>query len=233
MKRLGPFYTLAAGIVLAAGLGVASAQTAPRAGTPAAGRVPYARATTNVTAGPSAGPATAEPATPDPTVSAAPATADPTPRRANYAGVAKGNGGLVALAIRDGRAIAYFCDGRVESWLRGAAADGTVILNGKGSQITATLDGTRARGSLRVGKAKWRFTAPAARKPAGLYRAAGIVRGARLVGGWIVLADGRQVGLLDVGGTPAPAPTLTPGSPVTVDGTQVSPQPAENFLDQP
>jgi hypothetical protein len=64
--------------------------------------------------------------------------------------------------------------------------------------------------------------------PSGLYRATSTVRGARLVGGWIVLPSGDQVGLLNLGRTPRPAPVLDPAAEaVTVDGVRVPVAPAD------
>ncbi|WP_405141584.1 hypothetical protein OG589_31265 [Sphaerisporangium sp. NBC_01403] len=241
MKRPGPFHTLAAGAVVAVALGAMSVGTAPStvdaaaiAGTAdtatpaAASSPPAAGATTSVTPEPTDTASVA----PAPTGTAeAGEAADPTPKRADYAGVAQGNGGLVALSIKNGKAVAYFCDGRVESWLKGTAEDNTVTLTGKGSLITAALGDGRARGRLQVGKAKWRFTAPLVKKPSGLYRATAVVRGAKVVGGWIVLLGGRQIGLVNVDDSPYPAPKLTPGSPVNVDGTELRPEDTDAFID--
>lgn len=229
MKRLGPFHTLAAGAVLAVGLGVLSTQTAPAADEAAAG-APIAEATTSLAPEP-----TGTAAAPDPTgtadASGGARAEDPTPKRADYAGVAQGNGGLLALSIKNGKAIAYFCDGRVESWLKGTAENNTVTLAGKGSLITAALGDGKAQGRLQVGKAKWRFSAPVVKKPSGLYRASAVVRGAKVVGGWIILPGGRQVGLVKVGDDSSPAPELTPGSPVTVDGGELRPEDTDAFID--
>ncbi|GGL08595.1 hypothetical protein Sme01_12830 [Sphaerisporangium melleum] len=226
-------YTLGAGVVLALGLGVASAQTAPRTdAVSAAGKAPAASSTAKST--PSATPDPAVQVQADGSASPAPTIeaeeADPAPKRADYAGVAQGNGGLVALSIRNGKAVAYFCDGRVESWLKGTADGSTLTLTGKDALITVALGDGKAQGRLQVGKGKWRFTAPLVHKPSGLYRASAVVRGARVVGGWIVLPNGRQVGLLDVGGSSAPAPRLTPGSPMTFEGTELRPQEPDAFL---
>ncbi|MFC4532465.1 hypothetical protein [Sphaerisporangium dianthi] len=225
MKRPGPFHTLGAGVVLALGLGVLSVQTMPRTdNASAASGAPAAKATTSVA------PEPAETAAAS--ASAAPTeAADPTPKRADYAGVAQGNGGLVALSVKNGKAVAYFCDGRIESWLKGTAENNTLTLAGKGSLITAALGDGRAKGRLQVGKAKWRFSAPLVKKPSGLYRATAVIRGAKVVGGWIILPGGRQVGLVDVGDSAQAAPKLTPGSPVTVGGTELLPEDADAFID--
>ncbi|MFC7385881.1 hypothetical protein [Sphaerisporangium rhizosphaerae] len=230
MKRPGPFHTLGAGVVLALGIGVLSAQTMPRtdsaSASSASAGAPVAKATTSVAPEPGETAAATASASP----SAEPA--DPTPKRAEYAGVAQGNGGLVAVSIKNGKAVAYFCDGRIESWLKGTAENNTLTLTGKGgSLITAALGGGKAQGRLQVGKTKWRFSAPLVKKPSGLYRATAVVRGAKVVGGWIVLPGGRQVGLVDVGDAAQAAPRLTPGSPVTVGGTRLIPEDTDAFID--
>jgi serine/threonine-protein kinase len=49
------------------------------------------------------------------------------------------------------------------------------------------------------------------------------VRNAKVVGSWIVLPDGRQVGVIVEDGVPAPAPALdVAGRTTTVDGTRVA-----------
>src|SRR5438105_2005661 len=51
-----------------------------------------------------------------------PTTATASRTRATYAGHVSGGGATVAIALRDGVAIAYVCDGRrIEGWLRGTA----------------------------------------------------------------------------------------------------------------
>ncbi|MEO3814927.1 hypothetical protein ABGB17_38525 [Sphaerisporangium sp. B11E5] len=219
MKRLGPFHTLAAGVMFTVALAALSVGTTP-ATEPTAASVPP----------PTSQPATPPAPSPEPTATA---EADPTPKRAEYAGVAQRNGGLVALSIKNGKAIAYFCDGRIEAWLKGTAKDNTVTLTGKNNAlITAALGGGGAEGRVQVGDASWRFAAPRVKKPSGLYRASAVVRGARVVGGWIRLPDGRQVGLVDIAGTPSPAPALTPGSPVTVRGVKLVPRDTDAFIDE-
>lgn len=228
MKGLGPFHTLGAGAVIAVALGVASAHAAPtvQQAEPVAA-APAAEATGQAVPGASAAP--------EPTADAAGAkaaeAAGPTPGKADYAGVVQGNGGLVAISIRDGKAIAYFCDGRNEVWLKGTAEHGTVVLEGRRSLITAALGGGKAQGRLEFRGARWRFVAPVAKKPSGLYRAGAVVRGARIDGGWIVLADGRQVGMVNFAGSSEPAPAIDPGAPVTIYGTRLVPQEVDSFID--
>ncbi|MER6083641.1 hypothetical protein [Streptomyces sp. NPDC001833] len=57
-------------------------------------------------------------------------------------------------------------------------------------------------------------------------RATATVRGAKVDGGWIVLADGRQAGLADREGTPSSAPRIAPETgAVTVDGQPLTANP--------
>jgi serine/threonine-protein kinase len=145
--------------------------------------------------------------------------------RATFAGRVQGGGGTLAISVRDGVAIAYICDGkRVEAWLRGTAADGKLSLTGKdGARITATFDAQRARGTVTVEGRTNAFDIRVAKKPSGLYRAAARVRNAEVVGSWIVLPDGSQVGVLTENGAPRPAPSLNVAAgTTTVDGTAVA-----------
>jgi len=144
--------------------------------------------------------------------------------RATFAGRVDGGGGTLAISLRDGVAIAYICDGkRVEAWLKGTAAAGKLSLTGEdGSKIAATFDEQRARGKVTVAGKTNNFDIRIAKKPSGLYRAAAKVRNAEVVGSWIVLQDGRQVGVLFNAGVPGPAPALNvAGRTTTVDGSQV------------
>jgi serine/threonine-protein kinase len=66
------------------------------------------------------------------------------------------------------------------------------------------------------------------KSPSGLYRLSAQVRGAKVVGGWIVLADGTQVGVLSVDGQAQPAPQLdTSTGGVVVDGTAATAAPVD------
>ena len=128
--------------------------------------------------------------------------------------------GTLYLAIRDGKGIAYLCDGdRLEVWFRGAAVRGTLALTSPaGGALTATFDERAATGTVSAGGRTAKFRLPVVRKPSGLFRAAFRVRGATVRGGWIVLADGTQTGVLTVGGTPRPAPSLDPAARTATDG---------------
>ncbi|WP_431895908.1 hypothetical protein [Nonomuraea sp. bgisy101] len=223
MSRLGPFITLAAGAALAAGLGVASTTAAPGDQTVAATAAPGAEATSTATA------------------SAAPSPKQPERRaavKADYAGRVQGNGGLVAVSIRNGKAVGYFCDGVTEAWFAGKATDGRIALKGFGdASLTAVLGGGKAKGELALSGKVWDFSAPTVKKPSGLYRATSQVRGARYRAGWIVLPrpDGNgfvQVGAMVKNGEPVPVPTITPGSPVNIDGDTVTPKDVDAFIQE-
>ncbi|MBO0517723.1 hypothetical protein, partial [Streptomyces beijiangensis] len=148
----------------------------------------------------------------------------------SYAGRTKDDRASVAISLKGGKAIAYFCDGRTqEAWLKGDVKDdGTMRLTGSdGAKLDGTLRGNKVDGTVDVRKKSWQFTAAKAVKPSGLYRATTEVRGAKFDGGWIVLQDGRQVGIVDSDGTPAAAPPIDPRTgAVTVNGTEITAAPA-------
>ncbi|MGW3159217.1 hypothetical protein [Streptomyces sp. NPDC001089] len=230
MKRPGPLLTLLAGLLLAAFMLSLNATTGVRNAASSGPRTPAAAPPSSAAPeGPagSANPAD-RPSSPSPSPSVSP-SAKPVPN-ADYAGRTDDDSSAVAVSLRDGRAIAYFCDGHdKESWLRGAVrADGTMRLTGKnGARLDGTLrDGGRIRGTVRLGGQRYAFTADKAVKPSGLYRATATVRGARVDGGWIVLPGGRQVGILDRDGEPSAAPVIDPRTgTVTVDGRRLTAHP--------
>ncbi|MER5423697.1 hypothetical protein [Streptosporangium roseum] len=226
MKRLGPVHTLAAGAATAVALGALSVITTPAARNVDAGDVPVEAVGT----APQARAASRTPAAPQATPEAT-RTARPTPAKADYAGRVRGNGGLIAISVRDGKAIGYFCDGRTEAWLRGRAADGRVLLSGPGgASVVARLGGGRASGELEFGGRRWDFGAPTVKKPSGLYRASAVVRGAKVRAGWIYLDDGSRVGLTLVDGAPADVAIPEPGGNATVNGQVVDPKDVDEFI---
>ncbi|MEH0843536.1 hypothetical protein V6U81_14220 [Micromonospora sp. CPCC 205711] len=237
MKRITPLLTLLTGAGTAAVLFAMSAQAAPRSDRTA----PVAAPAASASAAPSAATATppAVPATPaEPSEQrgrpGAPASATPTPTppvrkvTANWTGRLDG-GATIAITARDGEAVAYVCDGRrLEVWLRGTAAAGRLALTGKkDATLTGTFGDGRASGELVVGDRRWSFTATATRSPAPvLYRATARQRQAGVDGGWILLPDGSQVGIVTRDGTPVPAPPLDPAFGTTiVAGTTVTAEP--------
>ncbi|GAA4926915.1 hypothetical protein HD597_011668 [Nonomuraea thailandensis] len=227
MSRLGPVITLAAGAVLALGLGVASTIATPAAEETAANTAAEAPPVEESSAAPS----------PSPSQTAAKKIA-----KADYGGRVEGNGALIAISIRNGKAIGYFCDGRTEAWFKGSESDGELQLKGvanAGSKVTAELGGGRAEGWVSVGGRKWDFTAPTVVKPSGLYRATAIVRGARLRAGWIMIKNPNggyyQVGAAFAGEEQLDIPQLDsaqPTAPVTVDGTTVNPEDVDGFIEE-
>ena len=209
MKRPGPLLTLLAGLLLGAFLLALDATT---------GRGNASSAYREESPSPTPAATTASPA---------PSRTRTTVTDGSYAGRTDDGSAAVALSVRDGRAIAYFCDGHdKESWLRGGVRDeGSMKLTGShGAVLNGTVLGNqRVRGTVDVGDGRYAFTAVRAVKPSGLWRATATVRGARVDGGWIVLGDGRQVGLLDRDGKPSAAPRIDPATgAVTVDGQQLT-----------
>jgi hypothetical protein len=143
--------------------------------------------------------------------------------RGTYAGRTRTAPIAIAIAVRNGTAIAYACDGnRLESWLMGNVTAGKIALTGKkdkNAHVEATIDGDRVDGSGVVGGRKITFDVRRVERPNGLYKFASRVQNAMIVGGWIVLANGDQVGVVSTDATPAPAGTLNPSTGVvTVNG---------------
>ncbi|WP_428955613.1 hypothetical protein [Streptomyces sp. cg35] len=216
MKSSGPLYTLFAGLALGLVMLSLNATTgegaSPSGGAPAATAIP-SPAPTRTTAGPSTGPSPSKPAA----------------AKTSYAGRTDDDTAAVSVSVRDDKAVAYFCDGRSkESWLKGDVEDdGSMKLSGKhGAELTGTLADERIRGTVEIEDRPYAFTARKAVKPSGLYRATTEVRGAEIDGGWIVLPDGRQVGIVTRDDEPSKAPPIDPETgAVTVDGEHVTARP--------
>jgi hypothetical protein len=210
MASRGPLFTLLAVGVLGAALFVVNATTArPEPAAPAAAAAPAATA---------APPATT---TGPPATSAAPVVA-----QAVYAGRSPGREITVAIAVKDGRAVAYVCDGKaVEAWLDGTLSGDTLRLTGRnGASLTGKATPDTVTGEVSAGGKSWTFSARVAGKPAGLYEGRADVQGVANRIGWIVLPDGTQVGIRSTtAGGVEPAPPLNPAAPgsVVVDGTTV------------
>ncbi|MGN9784834.1 hypothetical protein ACTMTF_25605 [Nonomuraea sp. ZG12] len=241
MSRLGPIVTLTAGAVLALGLGVASITATPAADNTAA----TANDTETASQAPEETPEGTETAAAEPSPSPTDTptfeeSTPPAPKKADYAGRVKGNGGLIAISLRKGKAVGYFCDGKIEAWFKGDAGSGDLELEGfGGAKVTAELAGGKATGQVAVGGKKWSFVAPTAVKPSGLYRASAIVRGARVRAGWIVLKRPQggftQVGTAFQDDKRVPIPELdgdSPTSPVSVNGTTVTPEDVDGFIEE-
>ncbi|MFE6893027.1 hypothetical protein [Streptomyces sp. NPDC057694] len=208
MKRSGPLFTLFAGLAL--GLIMLSLN-----------------ATTGEAGAPYGGAPTASPASTSPSVLPSPSK---TARgKSAYAGRTDDDTAAVSVSVRGDRAVAYYCDGRTkESWLKGpVGADGSMKLSGAhGARLTGSLRNDRIRGTVEAGGRPAAFTAKKAVKPSGLYRATTEVRGATIDGGWIVLPDGRQVGIVTRDAVPTAAPRIDPETgAVTVDGERLTARP--------
>ncbi|MFJ6834972.1 hypothetical protein [Streptomyces sp. NPDC091209] len=225
MKRPGPLLTLLAGLVLGVFMLSLNAMT----GTKGASN-PYRQASPGVSVSAGTSPASSSPS-PGTSPSGSPS---PSPSRvsvpnADYAGRTDDNSSAVAISLRGGKAIAYFCDGHdKESWLKGDVEDdGTMKLTGgNGDELNGALHGKRIRGTAYVGGQRYGFTADRAIKPSGLYRATATVRGAKVDGGWIVLPGGKQVGVVERDGTPSAAPAIDPETgAVTIDGQKIIARP--------
>jgi serine/threonine-protein kinase len=221
MKSPGPLFTLLAGVVLAGGIGIVNLAT----GTGVAPVAGAANAASVASSSP-------------PTTSAAPKAEAPkadAPARADYAGRVTGGGASVAVSVRDGHAIAYLCDGKkVEAWLQGVTVGGKLDLKGaKNASLTGSFDAASVTGTVTAAGKTWQFTAPTAKKPAGLYRAAPKVKGKTAKVGWIVQPDGSQVGILTTDEGSASAPALDPAAATaTVDGAPVTAEPVSGLAGQ-
>lgn len=219
MKSSAPLLTLAA--VAALGVGFLVANTVNHAG---------------------AGPRSATSGIEQPATATGPTTPTPQPEAGGppegtvtekaYAGWSAGRELSVAIAVKDGRAVGYVCDGTsVEAWLEGTQAGGTLSLESKdgSSTITATADGSSSEGTVTVGGTQRPFTAEGVTAPAGLYEGRADVRGVATRVGWVVSGAGDVTGVASAAGERRPAPRLNPAAPgsVTLDGVPVAVTPLD------
>jgi hypothetical protein len=121
-----------------------------------------------------------------------------------------------------GLILAYACDGQqVAEWFAGA-------LQGQSADLT-TSDGARLHVGLAAQGAKGVLTLTSgppltfqiglATGQAGLYRAKQEVNGVVYLGGWVLLADGRQAGVIETATQKMAAPRLDPAHPrITLPG---------------
>jgi serine/threonine-protein kinase len=185
----------------------------------------------NAAADAPAGATTAPPATGEPAETPKSDTPEPPAKAQNttYAGKVTGGKATIAIAVKDGKAVAYLCDGnKTEAWLQGTAVDGELDLRGAGkAALRGSYTDGRAEGEVAAGGQSWTFAAKAVKKPSGLYRATANVRNANTVVGWIDI-EGAQTGIANIGGQAGPAPRLdtTTGTAV-VDGVTVTARPLD------
>lgn len=210
MKRFAPLLTLLAVAVLGGGLFLVNTVTDPaNQAAPAASAAP---ATT-----------TADAADPAP-----PGAEPPPPAVAEkaFTGRSAGNEVTVAIAVKDGRAVAYVCNGKeIEAWLEGTIAGGEVTLSSAdgSTTITGTVDDTASLGTVTVGERSWPYAAKAVIAPAGLYEGTANIDGVANRIGWVVENDGTVTGNRRAAGEVLPAPELDPANPgaVVLDGVTV------------
>ena len=121
------------------------------------------------------------------------------PPHANYDGEVQGDEGMVAVVVHDNFAIAYFCNGSTQqAWFKGTPHDGKLSMTGKdNASLTANYALGHARGTVVVDGISHVFSIIAVHKPSGLFQSIAVVRGATIKAGWIVLANGMQVGSLE------------------------------------
>jgi serine/threonine-protein kinase len=142
-----------------------------------------------------------------------------------FAGTVDGSAATLAIAIKDGKAVAYLCDGKTaEAWLKGTATSGQLNLTGASeAKLTGTFGENTAAGDVSAAGKQFTFSIKPVTEPSGLYRSTANVRNAQLVGGWIVLPNGKQVGLAKLDGNTIAVPPLdTTSKSATVDGVTVS-----------
>ncbi len=148
---------------------------------------------------------------PSPSETAPPPAVEPTSLQVVYSGRTGGGEATVAVAVNGDRAAAYLCDGsRVETWLQGSVTGDQVVLTGRDTAaLIGTVSGATLSGTVvtSTGQA-WLFSADEARPPAGIYEARTTIDGLATRIGWVVLPDGTQVGIQNVGGDRSPAPAL-------------------------
>jgi hypothetical protein len=206
MKIATPVITLIVGVALAASLlfsdmtAVSSKKAALAAASAAAGAGATAGAAQPTGAGASATAVTSASAAHSPSGSPSPSGSGfVVPPHANYVGQVQGNLGSVAIVVHDTFAVAYFCNGGTqEAWLKGTPHDGKLSMTGKGNaSLTASYALGHARGDVVVNGTTYIFSIIAVHRPSGLYQSIAVVRGATVKAGWIVLANGTQVGSLE------------------------------------
>jgi hypothetical protein len=212
MKIPTPVITLIVGLALAVSLLVSSmtavsskkAALAEASASAAANAGPAA--TQPAAAGASTAAAAASTAKSQTATAAAAASASPSstagfviPPHANYVGQVESGHGSVAIVVHDTFAVAYFCNGSTqEAWLNGTPHHGKLSMTGKDhASLTANYALGHARGTVVVNGISYAFSIIAVHKPSGLFQSIANVRGATVKAGWIVLANGTQVGSLN------------------------------------
>jgi hypothetical protein len=178
----------------------------------------------NVAREPAPAPAPIAAPAPAPAPTEAPPTTPPPPAEAAYAGRTAGNEATIAIALKDGRAVAYLCDGKkIEAWLEGTVEGTTVALTGPdGASVTGELSDGAVFGQAAAKGKQWPYSAALATPPAGTYRGRVSVAGVQKRIGWNVLPDGSVTGIVSDATGVAPAPPLDPAArTASLDGVPV------------
>jgi hypothetical protein len=207
MKIKSPIVTLLVGVALAvvlliASMSAVSAKKAALAAASASAAV-TAPAVTTSSAASTAAASGSQSASATASASASASGSFVIPPHANYDGEVQGNLGAVALVVHDTFAVAYFCNGStIEAWFSGTPDNGKLNLTGKGAAsagatLTANYALGHARGTVVIKGVSYVFSIIAVHKPSGLFQSIANVRGATIKAGWIVLADGTEVGSLN------------------------------------
>jgi hypothetical protein len=204
MKIKTPIITLLVGVALAvvlliASMSAVSGKKAALAAASASAAATAAPAATSSAAG-SAAASGSQSAAASASASASASGSFVIPPHANYDGEVQGNKGAVALVVHDTFAVAYFCNGgNIEAWFSGTPKNGQLTMQGKGNggSLTASYALGHARGTVVVNGVSYVFSIIAVHKPSGLFQSISNVRGATIKAGWIVLADGTEVGSLN------------------------------------
>lgn len=199
MKIATPILTLIVGAALAASLLISSMSAVSAKKAALAAAAPAAAATSAAT-----GPQPTASGTSTASVTASPAPSATAsgfviPPHANYVGQVQDDLGSVAIVVHDTFAVAYFCNGSTqEAWFKGTPHDGNLSMTGKdNATLTANYALGHARGTVVVDGISHVFSIIAVHKPSGLFQSIAVVRGATIKAGWIVLANGTQVGSME------------------------------------
>jgi hypothetical protein len=228
VARFAPLITLGAVAALGGGLLIVNSS----ATSPPATMAGAAVAAPTVVAQGAAPSDQAPPAAPDTRIAPdAPPPAAPAPAEAAYAGRSAGNEVTVAIAVQDGRAVGYVCDGKkIEAWFEGTLTGADLKLSGAdGSVLTATATEDAVLGTVTVAGKERPFAAEGVEAPAGIYEGRATVQGALTRIGWIVDGEGGVTGVANARGVRRPAPALDPDDPTeaTIDGVPVTVTPLD------
>lgn len=161
------------------------------------------------------------PQAPASTPTAAPPSSAPMTSRV-YAGRSSDGQVTLAIAVDNGRAAAYLCDGKkLEAWLQGVVNNDQVSLKGRnGADLTGTINEQAIFGMFAAKDKTRSFSADLTAPPAGIYQAKITINGLAARAGWVVLPGGIEAGVINIGGTEASAPQLdTTTETFIVNGT--------------